>query len=505
MLRALALGVIAALIGDLVAPLAHAGEQSPRPTNLVLIMTDNHGAWTLGCYGNKDIRTPNIDRLASQGLLFTHAFSSNAVCSPTRATYLTGLLPSQHGVHCFLGLKEAQMGPDAYCTIREFPTLPKRLSSAGYHCGMVGKWHLGANLTPQEGFSTWITMPHGATSTFYNAEVIEDGRVRREPTYLTDLWTEHGVQFIESSAERPFFLFLSYNGPYGLGPSLLKDPPNRHAAYYADKQLPSFPREQQHPWLFNNKEYLNNPQAIRTFAAELNAVDDGVGRILETLDRLHLRENTLIVFCGDQGWLGGQHGIWGMGDHTRPLSAFDGMMRVPLIVSQPGRIRSGEKVDSLVSNYDFLPTVLDYLGQPPLKQTPPLSPGRSFAAMLRGQAAPWKDEVFFEFENVRAIRTRDWKYIHRHPQGPDELYDLAHDADERRNLHGEPDQRAQESTLHERLDAFFNRYADPKYDLFRGGESKSRLLTYPEAKPGQRIDSLPQVPPAEKSPAAGKL
>jgi len=146
-----------------------------RP-NLVLIMTDNHGAWTLGCYGNPDIRTPNIDRLASQGTLFTRAFASNPVCSPTRATFLTGLVPSQHGVHCFLRAGRLQVGPEARCTLDEITSLPEVLRDAGYRCGLAGKWHLGSNLTPQEGFDDyWVTMPHGGTSTFYDAQIIQDG------------------------------------------------------------------------------------------------------------------------------------------------------------------------------------------------------------------------------------------------------------------------------------------------------------------------------------------
>src|SRR5262249_36108018 len=156
--------------------------------------------------------------------------------------------------------------------IREFRTLPKVLAEAGYVCGLSGKWHLGGNEKPQEGFSYWITMPHGHTTTFYDAEVIEDGKVRKEPTYLTHFWTDHGIQFIERTREKPFFLFLAYNGPYGLGQSLLKPARNRHAAYYADKELPSFPREMMHSWLFNNKEYLNNVQAIRRVAAEVSGV-----------------------------------------------------------------------------------------------------------------------------------------------------------------------------------------------------------------------------------------
>src|SRR5262245_47319792 len=294
-----------------------------RPPNVVFILTDNHGAWTLGCYGNRDIRTPNLDRLAKDGTLFERSHSCNAVCSPTRATYLTGLMPSQHGVHTYLGAGGAQTGPKSYCTISEFQSLPKILKDAGYVCGLSGKWHLGGNLTPQEGFTDWATMPHGHTTTFYDAEVIEDGKVRKEPTYLTDFWTDRAVRFIEENKGRPFFLFLAYNGPYGLGASLKNKARNRHAGYYADKELKSFPREKAHPWLVSNEQFLNDPGARRRYAAEVSGIDDGVGRVLEALKKHGLDEKTLVVFTADQGWCGGQHGVWGMGDHTRPLTAFD--------------------------------------------------------------------------------------------------------------------------------------------------------------------------------------
>ena len=208
-----------------------------RP-NIVFILTDNHGAWTLGCYGNQDIRTPNIDRLASEGMLFTRAMSSNPVCSPTRATFLTGLIPSQHGLHSFLDNKY-MVGPEAYYTLKEFETLPRILHSEGYVCGLTGKWHLGANMTPQDGFSYWITMVRGSTRSFYDDPIIQDGKIRKTPRYMTDLWTEHAIRFIEQNrgGEKPFFLYLAYNGPYGLGPLLLEPARNRHAEYYADKYL----------------------------------------------------------------------------------------------------------------------------------------------------------------------------------------------------------------------------------------------------------------------------
>src|SRR5688500_80797 len=150
----------------IVLVLAAVTEAAPR-VNVVFILTDNQGAWTLGCYGNRDIRTPNIDRLAAEGTLFSRGYSSNAVCSPTRATYLTGLLPSQHGVHSYLRAGDAQVGPKARCVIGEFRTLPQILAEARYVCGLSGKWHLGGNLTPQLGFSEWVTMPHGHTTTFH--------------------------------------------------------------------------------------------------------------------------------------------------------------------------------------------------------------------------------------------------------------------------------------------------------------------------------------------------
>lgn len=447
-----------------------------RP-NVVLIMTDNHGAWTLGCYGNQDIRTPNIDRLAADGIRFTRSFSSNAVCSPTRATYLTGLLPSQHGVHCFLGAEKAQIGPNAYNTIAEFRSLPEILAAEGYVCGLSGKWHLGDNLHPQAGFTDWTTMPIGSTSTFDDAEVIDDGHVRKQPGYLTDYWTERGVRFIERNRGRPFFLFLSYNGPYALGKLLLKPTTNRHFAFYEDKLLPCFPRQEMHPWLFNNKEYLNNIVSIRRVAAEVSGVDDGVGQIVATLNRLGLERNTLVIFCADQGWVGGQHGLWGMGDHTRPLGAFDGMLHVPLLYKHPGSIPAGKTSDILTSNYDFLPTLLGYLGLGTKMPASPRSPGRDYSPTLRRQPQPWDNAVYYDFENVRAVRTAAWKYVERFPDGPHELYDLEHDSGEQFNLYGQPRLADRQRELREQLFAFFDRYATPEFDLWHGGRSKAQLLS----------------------------
>src|SRR5262245_29966744 len=179
------------------------GVAAERPINLLFILTDNHGAWTLGCYGNKEIRTPNIDRLAAEGMLFTRAYCDNSVCSPSRATFLTGLIPSQHGVHVYIP-ERAQIGPQAYCVIREFRTLPVILAEAGYVCGLSGKWHLGDNLNPQLGFTYWFTKKSGHTTTFYNDDMIWQGKVYQEPEYTTDAITRHALEFLEHNKSKPF-------------------------------------------------------------------------------------------------------------------------------------------------------------------------------------------------------------------------------------------------------------------------------------------------------------
>lgn len=459
---------------------AHAAD---RPPNVILILTDNHGAWTLGCYGNKDIHTPNLDRMAAEGVRFEHAFANNPVCSPNRATLLTGLMPSRHGVHCFLRAGPPQIGEGAHCVISEFPTLPKLLKARGYACGLVGKWHLGGNMSPQEGLiDEWVTMPHGASPTFFNADVIENGAVRKEPMHLTQFWTQRAVRFIEAQKDKPFFLYLAYNGPYGLGPAQLKDCERvPHWNDYADKDLPSFPRLPMHPWQHDNKAYLNNLQCIRRYAAEVTTIDDGIGALMDKLRALNLAENTIIIFTGDNGWSGGQNGLWGMGDHTRPLTAFDAQMRVPLLWWLKGRITVGKVATQHVSHIDFLPTLLDHLGfKNDLPATARLT-GKAYTPLLRGEAMPdWDDTILYEFENLRCFRTPKEKFIERFADEVDERYDLARDAGEVTNLLAPT---SDHTALSAKLDALFQPNADPRFDLWHSGTSKAPALVFPKAKP----------------------
>jgi arylsulfatase A-like enzyme len=464
-----------AFLAGLIAWLSAATEA--RSPNVVFILTDNQGAWTLGCYGNPDIKTPHIDRLAREGIRFDRALSSNPVCSPTRATFLTGLIPSQHGVHSFLDPKY-MMGPEAYNTLQEFQSLGEILQQAGYTCGLSGKWHLGDNLHPSEGFSSWITKPDGSTAEFYDQKIIEDGQLRVEAGYTTDLWTRKGVEFIEEHRDRPFFLYLAYNGPYVLGKLMEQRARNRHAELYRDHRFLSFPVDSMHPWQFANKSFHNTQIAMERTACEVAGVDDGVGEIMKTLERLKLDEQTLVVYASDQGWMGGQNGMWGMGDHFRPTGAHEEMMRIPFIFRHPGGIAPGQTNDRLVSNYDFLPTILNYLHLGDRLPQQPRLPGRDLTPWLRGQSPPdWQNRVFYEMETTRAIRDDRWKYVARYPEGPYELYDMQSDPHERFNLYGQPQTEGIRAGLAQQLDDFFASYADPQYDIWRGGRSKAKRHT----------------------------
>jgi arylsulfatase A-like enzyme len=439
--------------------------------NVLFILTDNHGAWTLGCYGNKEIKTPNIDKLAKEGTLFTRAFCNNSVCSPSRATFLTGLLPSQHGVHAYIP-DAAQVGPKAYNTIKEFRTLPKILSEAGYDCGLSGKWHLGDNLHPQEGFRYWFTKKGGHTTTFYGDDLIWKEAVYKEPRYTTDVITDHAIEFLEQKRDKPFFLYLAYNGPYGLGKVVQEEHKNRYTAYYADKPMNSFPREAVNPTLRANRFAVGNITSMRSYAAAVSGVDDGIGRVMAKLKELGLDQNTLVIFSADQGLNGGHGGFWGMGDHSRPINTREATVRIPLIFRQPGKIRDGKTTDLMVENHDFLPTVLDLVGLKDQTPVKPQLPGTSFAPVLFGKDVKWDNVIFHEFENTRMIRTEKWKLTLRHPDGPNELYDIAGDPNESKNLIDSPEHAKIKDELAAQLKAYFAKYVDPKYDRWNGGKTK---------------------------------
>lgn len=475
----------------LLSPLSLAAESRP---NIVLIVSDNQSHALLGTYGNKEIKTPHIDKLAKQGIRFNQAFAVNGVCSPTRATLLTGLIPSQTGIHVAL---PSDTNLPGWSGIEEFRSLPQTLSEAGYSTALVGKYHLGMPQQPQIGFQNWVTFPSGHTTTFYDQIVIDNGKQYRVAEHLTDFWTKKAVQFLsQQQKDKPFFLYLAYNGPYNLPPTVTMEPRNRHAEYYT-KHTPAMPQESIHPYLKNWAqgirgpsnfmvkegttawtaiEALNNKTAMINAASETSMVDDGVGTVMQTLKKLGMEDNTIVIYTSDQGASYGHNGLFGNTSWSFPFTAHNINMQIPLVVRHLGNIAKGMQSDRIINQYDLFPTILEYIGMG--EKEIANSPGRSFVPFLKGKdISGWGDAAFFEFVTVRVIRTPNWKFMKRlDDEEPNTLYDLTNDPDERVNLINDPAYADVVAELDKKLTQFFDTYSDPKYDLWKGGSAKGILL-----------------------------
>jgi arylsulfatase A-like enzyme len=219
---------------------------------------------------------------------------------------------------------------------------------------------------------------------------------------------------------------------------------------------------------------LNNQQAMNKIAAEMTMVDDGVGAVLAALDESGLADDTIVVFLSDQGSAYGQLGLWGNSSWGAPAPAYRANMQIPLIMRHPGRVPPGSSNNLMVDEFDLFPTLLDYLGLGDLKIAN--TPGQSFARALTGETIDWDDTVFFEYIDTRVIQTRRWKYTKRFLATPNELYDLASDPGETRNVVDDPKLRATVAELDARLTEFFDDYADPRFDIWNGGTAKATLF-----------------------------
>ena len=467
---------------------------SKRP-NILLIMTDNQPAELLGCYGNREIHTPHLDRLARQGVQFENAYCVNGMCSPTRASVLTGLMPSQHGIHTWLDDRVMDAWPPAWNAIDEFRTLPEILGEAGYRTALIGKYHVGDPGAPQNGFQHWVAFPYGHTRDFWDNVMIEGERRVRYPGHSVDYFTEQAVGYLrEQDGDAPFFLMLTYNAPYGHWPAIQGPARNRFARLYEQTPMHSVPREGLSPEAIRRYDLKksmsgggidysaelttpNDLTSLRNYYSQMSMVDDGVGRVLAALDGQGLSQETLVIFTADHGFSLGHNGFWGHGQATWPANAHRAAFSIPLLMRQPGRIQPLQSSSLMVSQIDLFATLLDYAGVDAEPSAP--SPARTLAPLLDGRPLAWDDDaVFMEQEETRAIRTRRWLYMKRFqgsPQNPfqDELYDLVADPEERVNRVDDPELAEVAAGLRARIDDFFDRYRDPRFDLWRGGAAKS--------------------------------
>jgi arylsulfatase A-like enzyme len=428
-----------------------------RP-NIVFIITDDQGPWAAGCYGNDEIRTPNLDRLAASGVRFENFFCSTPVCSASRASFLTGKTSSAHGVHDWI--REGNTGPDATAYLEGQVAYTDILAANGYTCGLSGKWHLGASETPQHGFTHWFAHEKGGGD-YNDALMVRDGKLQVIPGYVTTAMTDDALEFIDTNAAGPFYLGVHYTAPH----SPWVGHPQDIFDSYADCPFLSCPQEPVHPDAGPLTDRMHGRrEMLQGYFAAVTAMDADVGRLLDHLEESGLRDNTLVVFVSDNGFSCGQHGFWGKGNGTYPVNMYENSVKVPFVISHPERIPAGQVTDVLASAYDFMPTLLEYLGleMPDDEQLP----GRSFVPALMGEADPGNDAVIIydEYGPTRMIRTHEWKYIHRYPDGPHLLYDLVNDPDERNNRVDSPGQAERIADLRGRLKGWFIRYVNPEKD-----------------------------------------
>lgn len=463
-----------------------AAQAKDAQPNILYIVTDNQPASILGAYGNPDVKTPNIDSLATEGVRFTSAFSVHGMCSPTRATLLTGLLPSQHGVQDWLDDEEMKNWPSDWNAVREYRTLPYTLKNRGYETSLIGKWHLGQPKLPQEWFDYWVTFNLGHTLDFWDNEINDNSnKYTIDDQHSVDFFTDKAVDYLQSyDSEKPFFMMVTYNGPYLNPPTNMGPAKNRHYQSYKDETFPSFPRNgvnnniliaamepDPEEWYLNLARMHNDQASMANVASQNTLVDEGVGRLLEVLKEKGLEENTLVIYISDQGNFFGQHGYWGHTDNTFPASTYDTAMNIPFIARYPGVIDGGQVSDLFVGQYDLMPTILDMAG---IEVEIENSPGQSFAEHLKGgELVSWRDAVYMDQEATRVIRTRNYSYWKRlEGTGESELYDIKQDPGQEINLYGNPDYDEVVSELDGKLSEFFATYSNAEYDLWNGGTVK---------------------------------
>lgn len=465
-----------------------------RP-NIVLVFVDNQPADMLGCYGNAELHTPHLDRLAAEGVRFDRAYCPNAMCSPCRASALTGLMPSQHGIHTFLDDSTMDQWPENWGAIAEFHALPQLLADAGYKTALIGKYHLGSPAKPKDGFQHWIALNIGHTLSFYNNRIMDNGCEIVVPQHSVDFFTERAVDYIEAHdpAGAPFFLFLTYNAPYGHWPSVKGPSGNRFARFYETTAMNSVPREgvsgRVVDWFVENIKHRmpldyflallqqpNDLESLRNYFSQISMIDDGVGKVMDALARKGMDDDTLVIYTADHGFSLGHHGVWGHGEDSWPSNCYGVSYSIPLLMRHPAAIPAGRSSARLVQTTDFFETILDYVG---LDKAPRNAgaPARSFAPTVRADDQDWDDVVFMEQEETRAIRTLKWLYMHRFPAPghdfKDELYDLENDPGEYRDLAADPSCADVIRDLRGRLEAYFARHSEPRFDLWKGGRVKS--------------------------------
>ena len=318
-------------------------------------MTDDHGAWATGYNGCAE--TPAIDALRRGGVFFSNAFAATPVCSPSRMTYITGKMPSTHGVQDFL-LPEDAAGPASPRFLEGQLTYTELLAKSGYILALCGKWHMGQDDTAQAGFTWWATVPGGG-GTYRSPAFVKNGKKLKTEGFKTDMQGDWALEFLDGvNRTKPFFLMVPFYAPH----TPYDFYPEQDGKPYDGSKFPCFPNTPMNPNQNSNlAKNLGREESKRAYSALVTGADRNIQRILQKLDEMRVRENTLVIFTADQGFNTGHHGVWGKGNGTVPYNMYEESIRVPMIWNHPARIRGGRTVDVMISSYDFFPSILSIL------------------------------------------------------------------------------------------------------------------------------------------------
>lgn len=431
-----------------------AATEEAGPPNFIYIMTDDHAAHMLSCYGSPIASTPNLDRIATEGIRFTNAFCTNSLCGPSRATLLTGKYSHKNGKRD---------------NIVEFDgsqqTFPKLLRQAGYQTAMIGKWHLKSAPT---GFDYWNVLP--GQGRYHNPTMIEMGETKEYEGYVTDIITDHALNWLKGrDPAKPFALLYHHKAPHGGW-----EPDEKHVAMFANETIaepetfnadfkgrakpvqevnsflvPDFLKRMKrwnHPTKpvpdeslsFEEKKKAVYQCYVKDYMRVVASVDDNVGRVLDYLDESGLAENTVVIYTTDNGMFVGDHGLF----DKRLMH--EEALRLPLAVRYPRMIKPGSTTGSFSLNVDYAPTILDLAGV----EVPADMQGRSLKPVLEGSAPPdWRKSLYYHYyehpsgHNVAkhyGVRTDRFKLIHWYETDVWELIDLQKDVHEYQNVYDDP-------------------------------------------------------------------
>ena len=397
------------------------GQATRRKPNIVWIMADDLGVYDVGCYGQKQILTPHIDRLAAEGMRFTQCYAGSPVCAPARSTLMTGLHSGHTRVRGNSTIKGG-VGPQRRLPFRpQDVTVAEVLKPAGYATGIVGKWGLGepdtAGVPSRQGFDFWFGYLNQRRAHEYYTDylwrnerkvVLEGNQAEPKTDYSHDLMTKEALAWVQRVKDQPFFLYLAYTIP--------------HAKY----QVPSLEPHADKPW----------PKDAKAYAAMVTRMDRDIGRLMALLKKLKLDGDTVVFFCSDNGgYTAGGRGMFKPQGPFRGTkgSVYEGGIRVPMIARWPGRVKAGSTSDFAWAFWDFLPTAADIAGVDP----PASIDGISVLPTLLGRTQKPHEYLYWEFRTrgfAQAVRLGDWKGVRFGTKEPLALYDLATDIGEKTNV-----------------------------------------------------------------------